>query len=396
MCSPSQASNALAQDTIRAGPARILHLSSGNLYGGVETILTTLARLRHLCPMMEPHYGVCHEGRLSRELIEAGVPVYQLGKVRISRPWTVWRARRRLRQILRRDRFDLVICHMPWSLAVFGTAVTAAGQRLGFWAHAFHRGSGWLEFLASRTAPDLAIANSHYTDRGLVNLFPNTPHGVVYPPVLLNAEIQAGNSRRIARARLGVPDDTVVIMQVSRMESCKGHLVHLQALAQLKQIRTPWVCWIIGGAQRPQELEYLERVKQAASELGLGQRVRFWGQRADVLELLPASDIYCQPNETPDSFGITFVEALWAGRPVITSALGGAVEIVDETCGVLVPPGDVTSLAETLKRLIEQPELRGRLARAGAARARKLCDPATQMNLLAGMSRNRTEATNHP
>ena len=99
---------------------RVLHLSAGNLYGGVETMLTTMARLRHLCEGMEPCFGVCFEGRLSQELRDAGVPVHVLGAVRISRPWTVWRARRRLRKLLSEENFDAVVCHMAWPLVVFG------------------------------------------------------------------------------------------------------------------------------------------------------------------------------------------------------------------------------------------------------------------------------------
>jgi len=370
----------------------VLHLNSGNLYGGVETILVTLARLRSLCPGMESHFGLCHEGRLSRELLEAGVPVYNVGAVRISRPWTVWRARRRLREILRRTHFDMVICHMPWSLAVFGPAVHAAGQRLGFWAHAFHSGTGWLERLARRAAPDLAIANSRYTERGLMKFLPHTTHGVIYPPVPLFALPAVNQSRSILRKELAAGEDTVVIIQVSRMEACKGHAIHLEALARLKHLPTPWLCWMVGGAQRPDEMEYLSGLERTVSRLGLSERVRFLGQRTDVPDLLAAADIFCQPNETPDSFGISFIEALWAGRPVITSALGGALEIVDESCGVLIEPGDVTGLAGALERLIEHPVLRASLVRNGAARASGLCDPEKQMNVLNELSRNGKQA----
>jgi glycosyltransferase involved in cell wall biosynthesis len=364
----------------------VLHLNSGNLYGGVETILVTLARLQSLCPGMESHFGVCHEGRLTRELLEAGVPVYNVGAVKISRPWTVWRARRRLREILRRTHFDMVICHMPWSLAVFGPAVKSAGQRLGFWAHAFHSGTGWLERLARRAAPDLAIANSRYTEGGLANLFPGTPHVVVYPPVTWAPTAETGLARSLLRKELGAGEDTVVIIQVSRIEACKGHRVHLEALAQLLHLSTPWVCWMVGGAQRLEEQDYLHELEETASTLGLGQRARFLGQRSDIQELLRAADIFCQPNQTPDSFGITFIEALGAGRPVVTSALGGALEIIDESSGFLVQPGDVAGLAERLKELIEHPQLRARFVRTGAARAFALCDPAQQIKLLAAVA----------
>jgi len=364
-------------------PSRILHVNSGNLYGGVETILVTLARLRAQCPGMEPHFALCHEGRLSRELVECGVPVYQVGNVRISRPWTAWSARRRLAEVLRDVRFDMVICHMPWSMAVFGPAVKKSGQRLGFWAHAFHTGEGWLERLARRQSPDLAIANSRYTESGFANIFPNAPHVVVYPPVNLAPEPDAVRARSVLRKELGVAENTVAIVQVSRIEACKGHRVHLEALAKLKNLPTPWVCWMVGGAQRPVEQEYLKELRETAASLGIQDRVRFLGQRADVGPLLAAADIFCQPNETPDSFGITFIEALWAGRPVVTSALGGALEIIDESCGFLIQPGDAAGLAERLRELIERPELRARLVKNGSARALELCSPARQMSLLA-------------
>jgi glycosyltransferase involved in cell wall biosynthesis len=371
----------------KTADVRVLHLNAGNLYGGVETVLVTLARLRHLCPAMEPHFGLCYEGRLSRELAAAGVPVHLLGPVRLSRPWSVWRARRLLRELVRKLHFDLVVCHMPWSLAVFGPALKATGQRLGFWAHAFHNGSGWLERLARLAEPDVAIANSRFTKAGFANIFPRVPAAIIYPPVALIPKLTTDASRSVLRKQLGAEADTVVIIQVSRIERCKGHLVHLQALAKLSHLATPWVCWIVGGAQRAEEEEYLSQLRRSASLLELTERVRFLGQRSDVADLLGAADIFCQPNETPDSFGITFIEALSASRPVVTSALGGALEIIDDSCGLLVNPGDAPGLAAALGRLIEHPQLRSALGYNGAAHAFELCDPNHQMKLLYELSR---------
>jgi glycosyltransferase involved in cell wall biosynthesis len=365
---------------------RVLHVNSGNLYGGVETILVTLARLRDLCPAMESHFALCHTGRLSRELLEAGVAVELVGQVRVSRPWTVWRARRRLIEILRREKFDMVICHMPWSMVVFGQAVRASGQRLGFWAHTIHTGRHWLERLARLTKPDLAIASSSFMQAGLSNIFPDVPMGIVHPPITLKETSEVEKWRSNIRQQQGVSEDTVVILQVSRMEAGKGHYLHLEALERLKHLDIPWVCWMVGGAQRPQEQEYLRQLRQAAVGFGLSERVRFLGERADVPELLAAADIFCQPNKTPESFGIVFIEALWAGRPVVSTAMGGALEIIDESCGLLVEPENIAGLAESLRRLIESRELRPRLGSGGAARARQLCDPAAQMERLRKLS----------
>jgi glycosyltransferase involved in cell wall biosynthesis len=97
---------------------------------------------------------------------------------------------------------------------------------------------------------------------------------------------------------------------------------------------------------------------------------------------MAAADVYCQPNTGPEPFGIAFVEALLAGLPVVTSALGGALEIIDETCGIVVPPGDPVALSSELRDLIDDTELQGRLSAAGPARGRELCDSTRQVAAL--------------
>jgi glycosyltransferase involved in cell wall biosynthesis len=99
--------------------------------------------------------------------------------------------------------------------------------------------------------------------------------------------------------------------------------------------------------------------------------------------LLSAADLLCQPNLTPEPFGIAFVEALAAGLPVVASRAGGAAEIVDDSCGLLVPPGDAASLGAALERLVAEPMLRGRLSANAPARARQLSDPVVQLGHLA-------------
>jgi glycosyltransferase involved in cell wall biosynthesis len=176
----------------------------------------------------------------------------------------------------------------------------------------------------------------------------------------------------------------LVIVQVSRMEAWKGQRVLLEALAQLRDV-PQWECWQVGGAQRPAEARYLETLKADAARLGIGERVRFLGQRTDVPALLASSHIFCQPNIEPEAFGISFVEALHARLPVVTSSMGGAVEVVDDTCGVLVPPNDPPALSTALARLLENRDEREALGRGGPPRARALCDPETQMIALAAV-----------
>lgn len=360
---------------------RVLHVHSGNMFGGVETLMLTLAANRDAAPEMEPHFALCFRDRLARELEAAGAPVRDLGEVRISRPHQVIRARRRLARLLRELRPDVVLCHSPWSLAVFGPTVRRAGAPLAMTMHGAAEGH-WLERLAWRTPPDLVLANSEYTISTLTALPPNVRVELVYYPIASRAVELDQDARAAVRAELDTPAEAVVIVQVSRMEPWKGHRLHLDALARMRDV-PGWVCWQVGGAQRPEERVYMDGLREQAERAGIADRVRFLGLRSDVPRLLAAADVHCQPNTGPEPFGITFIEGLDAGLPVVTTAIGGGKEIVDPSCGILVPPADPGALAAALADLVRSPEKRARLGAAGPARAEALCGVETQLPRLA-------------
>ena len=150
------------------------------------------------------------------------------------------------------------------------------------------------------------------------------------------------------RRSLKTPAQDVVVIQVSRLESWKGQHVLLDALARIRDVGG-WTCWIAGGAQRPSDVRYREQLEAIATQGGIADRVRFLGERNDVPALLAAADLFCQPNTAPEPFGLSLVEALQAGLPVVTSGVGGACEIVDGSCGLLTPPGDSMALADALE-----------------------------------------------
>jgi glycosyltransferase involved in cell wall biosynthesis len=357
----------------------VLHVHSGNLYGGVETFLLTLARSRELAPGMDMSVALCFEGQFARDLRATRMMPVMLGDVRLRRPDKVRRARQELRTLLTTHAFDIAVCHQAWPHAIFGSVIKAAGLPLVSWVHLAQTGGHWLDRLASRVEPDCYICNSKYTASLLSST--NARVEVVYAPVKPDASAFALTPRIASADR---PDGRAVIIQVSRMENWKGQRVLLEALARLRDV-PEWECWFVGGAQRPAEARYVDTLKAAAVALGIADRVRFLGQRSDVSELLASADIFCQANTEPEAFGISFVEALYAGIPVVTSSTGGALEIVDGTCGVLVPPDDAPALASALTGLLKDKPGRARLGRSGPARARALCDPATQMRHIAAV-----------
>ena len=359
---------------------RVLHVYGGSLFGGIESMLVTLAREQNACPLLRHEFALSGDGLVGPALAAAGAIVHRLPPARASRPHSVWRARRALIQFLQTQRFDRVVCHAAWPYAVFGRAVRRCGVPLVFWVHNDMTGTHWTERWARRTVPDLAISNSEYSVGGLHLLFPQVPFSVIRPPLQM-PRLPSNAERAVVRQELSTPADAVVIVLAGRLEVLKGHAILLDALGALRDV-PGWILWQVGGVQRASEQEYLASLRARAQRLGIAERVRFAGQRADMPLMLSAADIQCQPNTGPESFGLAFVEALAAGLPVVSTRLGGAIEIVDDSCGVLVPPGDSGALAETLRELITNRARRVALAKAAPDRARHLCDPFVQLHTL--------------
>jgi glycosyltransferase involved in cell wall biosynthesis len=359
---------------------KVLNIYAGNLFGGIEVLLLSLANKEISLESMFFHFALCFEGKLANELRSIDPSkVDILGNVKISRPWTVIRARQKLKELLERENFDVVICHSCWPQAIFGPVVRNSRLPLVFWCHDTPNGTHFLERLAKRVRPNLVLANTLHTLKSVPKLYPKIDSRVFYCPVIPPSISSPVSICHSLRSELNTPENAVVIIQASRLERWKGHSLLLSALGQLRD-RDDWIAWIAGGVQRPQEAEYLKELENQAEKLGIAERIRFLGQRSDVPQLLTAADIHCQPNMGPEPFGIAFIEALYAGLPVVTTAMGGAMEIVDDSCGYLVPLDDVKTLSGALITLIDNPEKRATLGAGGKVRADYLCNPHNQLN----------------
>jgi glycosyltransferase involved in cell wall biosynthesis/SAM-dependent methyltransferase len=357
--------------TVAPPNGRALHVYSGNLYGGIETFLRTVAGYQAQTTATAD-FALCFDGQLANELRDAGATVHLLGAVRARSPRSILDARRSLAQVLDRGGYNVVVCHSAWPHAFFASVVRKHGARLVFYLHDVPNRRGWPDHVANRTRPDLVICNSRFTAASAPWFFQGIPRRVLRYPVELNRS-QGHASRTQVRASLETAEDAIVILQASRMQAWKGHRLLIAALAELRAV-PGWVCWIAGGAQRAEERAYERELRADVVRFGLEGRVKFLGHRSDVPALMRAADVFCQPNLGPEPFGIVFVEALAAGLPAVTTAMGGPTEIVDESCGRLVPL-DSSALATALAGLITSDMSRADLSRGGPARARELCDP---------------------
>ncbi len=352
---------------------RALFIHSGNMFGGIETALISVASAcQRGGASIAPEFALCFDdGRVATDLRATGVGVHSLGAARMSRPWQIQQSRARLRRLLESSAPDLCVTPSAWSHALFAPVVRKRRLPLVLWAHDRLAPGRWLDRLALRHRPDLVVANSRYTAEGMTAVLPDVPVRVVYCPLAPAPGIQG--TRAEIRAGLDTPDAALVIVQVGRLDPYKGHLLLIDALGRLPK-EIPWRCWIVGGADTPLQHDYLAQLKASTLAAGIADRVTFTGARQDVNAVLSAADIFCHPNIAPEPFGLVFVEALRAGLPVIGSAIGGVPEIVTERCGRLVPPGDVSALTLALTDMLESRELRLTLGESGPTHAAALCD----------------------
>ena len=170
--------------------------------------------------------------------------------------------------------------------------------------------------------------------------------------------------RSEVRRELGATDDVVIGLMVARIDDLKGHADLLTALS-LSQVRDlPFLCWIAGdGEQRP-------AMEALARELGVAEKARFLGFRSDVADLLGAADFFVLPSLL-EGFPLSVLEAMVQRLPVIVTPVGGVPELVpEERFGLTVPVKDPEALAEALRRIVTQPDLRRALGAAGSERVR--------------------------
>jgi glycosyltransferase involved in cell wall biosynthesis len=174
------------------------------------------------------------------------------------------------------------------------------------------------------------------------------------------------------RAGLGITPDAPVVGIVSRLFVWKGHTHLVKALRKVADA-VPEVRLAIVGEDdpmaHPERRSYRAELEGLVRELGLERQVIFTGFRSDIPELMAAFDVFAMPS-WDEPFGMVFLEAMAMERPVVAWDSGGAPEVIaDGETGYVVERGDVDALAETLLRLIRDPDLRRRLGEAGRRRA---------------------------
>ncbi len=154
---------------------------------------------------------------------------------------------------------------------------------------------------------------------------------------------------------------------LDRAHYFKGLEGLLRALAGVEDL--PWRLDVVGAG------ELLDRYREAARELGIGERVRFLGKVSDreLPRLYREACLHCMPSTgRSEAFGLVALEAAASGIPTVASDLPGVRTVVERgITGLLVPPGDVSALRNALAELLSDPERAARMGRAARRRAER-------------------------
>lgn len=255
--------------------------------------------------------------------------------------------------------YDAVIVNKPFDFPVLWRA-----RELGLRAQTLFRSGGTDFFPADRWFADAVmhwVSSSGYNARQIARRYGRKVE-VIHNGVDTQAFRPQARDPGL-RTRHGAGPGDVLLVSVGRLVGWKGTRVVIEAMADLPaNIRY----LVVGdGPERP-VLEAL------TVRLGLAQRVRFAGalEHAALPELLSNCDLCLQPSVGEEAFGISVVEAMACGLPVLASANGGLPEIVVEgETGRLLPPGEVAAWAAAIAGLCADPTALARMGRAARARA---------------------------
>jgi glycosyltransferase involved in cell wall biosynthesis len=245
-------------------------------------------------------------------------------------------------EVLRESHGLIALVHHPLALESGLSAAQSAGLRTSE--------------RAALAGARHVITSSASTGRLLVSDYGVAPErlSVVAPGTDLPRTRSRGGERGIA------------LLAVGAVVPRKGYDLLVAALSEFTHL--PWRLVIAGdGGRSPETLAQLEA---DIARLGLADRVALRGavSAEELASLYESSDLFVLPSRY-EGYGMAYTEAIAHGLPVVGTTAGAIPETVPAEAGVLVPPDDVAALAAVLRRLLENPRERERLA-AGARAVR--------------------------
>jgi len=346
---------------------RVLHVIGGGEFGGAERHILNLAtamdpdvvEVSVCCLFADPFVGLARE---------AGIKSYSI-PMRHKLDFGIVT---KLRDVIVREKIQIVHTHgvranlvgrLAARLAGVETVVTTVHSLLvQDYPELFSRMANMLIERASRGLTSHFIAVSGGLQKALIQQgIPEPKITVIYnglnPEIFQGAGRASGRWREKAGFNPGIP----LVAIVGRLHPVKGHRYFLRAAAEILKERTDVHFLVVGcGPERDRLEEYTRR-------LNIAGHVTFTGFIADVSELMPDLNLLIVPSLW-EGFGLTALEAMAVGVPVVATSVGGLPEIVEHgTTGLLVPPADEAGLTRGIAWMLDHPQEAVEMAAAAKA-----------------------------
>ena len=323
---------------------KIVQLVPAMDQGGVERGVVEMNRV--LVKAGHDNLVVSVGGRLEAQIVADGGRVAHLD-VKGKNPLTAWSRAKKLRGLLAAARPDVVVAHSRVPAWLFVLANRSLGLKWITFAHGANSVSAYSKVM---TYGDVTVTPSRYIADYLkehygiaeekLRVIPRAIEREKFDPAKLD-----GNFVAAKRVEWGL-EGFKVVMGLGRITQLKGYDVLIRALAHLHRTHRAahaqsrdWKLVIVGEAEALRK-DYEAELRALVKSLGVEEQVVFAGAQSKVAECLSLADVVVSANwRKPEAFGRSMAEALAMDRPVVATAFGGALDIVEDGVnGALVPP----------------------------------------------------------
>jgi len=344
---------------------RVLHILPNFGPAGAEQMAVNLMRTLNREQFEASAISFFNPSGTDQEKIlsQSGIPVWYLGK----RPGFDPRMFVRVARVLKRIRPHVVHTHryvlryaLPPMLsgrvpAMVHTVHNLAEKEVDWSGRLIHRMAFWQGVIPVTIADDVDDSLRRFYK---IDGFPLIPNGI---PVDDFRKPSIGRDRW--RKEEGYAPTDVLFVCVARFKPQKNLALLVKAFAQGPALEPRAHLLVVGHGELRRDLE------RQIDALGLWEKAHVLGVRSDVPELLNAADVFVLSSDWEGN-PLSVMEAMAAGTPVVSTAVGGVPELIEEgESGLLVPPGDARALGGAMQYMLKNPEVRTSMGRASARRA---------------------------
>jgi len=322
----------------------------------------------------ETYIGIIKRGRFYEYLEKSGFKnIVDLKGGRLREIHKTVRAIFNIIRFIKKEKIEIVIANglHPWIFA--GISAKIYNIRSVLYLHGdLNKESmaDWVTRIGLIIKPSLYIANSKFTAESVKNILGRKVKiEINYPGAQVEPfdSIDEKEAREFVRKEFGIKSSNKVYILVGRIQEWKGQDTAILAFKNMKN-KAKASLLIVGDCSYSWDIPYYNYLKNLSKD---ERNIIFTGFRNDIPVLMKGSDVIIHSSKSPEPFGIVIVEGMMARKPVIASAQGGPLEIIDNGInGFLFKPGDWKELSKLMDRLFEDANLRHRIGMHGYRKAK--------------------------